>query len=93
MFLRVRARLLIKNLRLIGTRTRNTALEGFLQANLAGDFAHTLGVGCSGAGGSEESVHLFQRQAFGLGEEEVDESGAAEGDDAEEDVLRNVLVR
>jgi hypothetical protein len=92
MFLRVRARLLIKNPRLISTRARNTALDNILQATLASDFAHTLGVGCSSAGGAEEGVHLFQRQAFGLGEEEVDESGAAEGDDAEEDVLQDVLV-
>jgi hypothetical protein len=92
MFLRLSADLLIKNLRLVRTRTRDTALDDIFQTNLTSDFAHTLGVGCSGAGGSEEGVHLFERQAFGLGEEEVDECGAAEGDDAEENVLRIVLV-
>jgi hypothetical protein len=92
MFLRLSADLLIKNLRLVRTRARNTALDDVFQANLASDFAHTLSVSSSGAGGSEEGVHLFERQAFGLGEEEVDECGAAEGDDAEENVLRIVLV-
>jgi hypothetical protein len=91
-FLRVRARFLIKNLRLIGTRTRDTTLDDIIQANLASDFTHTLSVSSSSTGGSEEGVHFFQRQAFGLGEEEVDECSAAESYEAEEDVLRNVLV-
>jgi hypothetical protein len=92
MFLRLSADLLIENLRLVRTRTGDTALNNVFQANLASDFAHTLSVGCSSAGGSEQGVHLFQRQAFGLGEEEVDESSAAEGYNSEEDILQNVLV-
>jgi hypothetical protein len=92
MFLRVRASFLIENLRLVRTSTRNTTLDDVVQANLARNFAHTLSVSSSSTCGSEQGVHLLQRQAFGLGEKEVDERSATEGYETEEDVLQNVSV-
>lgn len=89
----LRVRLLVQNLRLVRTSARHTTtLDDIFQAHLASNLAHALSISSSGAGGSEEDVHFFEGQAFGFREEEVDESGAAEGDEAEEDVLRSGLV-
>lgn len=90
---RLGTHLLVQYLRLVCTRPRHTAaLDDVLQTNLTSNLAHALSVSSSGASRAKEDVHLFQRQAFGLWEEEVDESSAAESQESEEDVLSNASV-
>ena len=62
------------------------AVERRVEANLAVDLLHALGVGRGRALGAEDEVHLLEGQTLGLGDEEPDEAGAQGGDDAEEDV-------
>lgn len=94
MLLRLCARFLVQNLWLVRARRGHTAtLDDILQADLAGDLTHTLSVSSSGAGGTEEDIHLFKRQTLGFREEEVNEGSAAKSQEAEEDVLSNALVR
>ena len=61
-------------------------MDDLIQADFAVDLAHAFGVGLSGAYGTEYDVHFLEREAFGLGREEVDEEGAHGGEEAEEDV-------
>ena len=89
----LRAQLLVQHLWLVCTRCGHTAaLDDVFQTNLTSNLAHALSVSSSGASGTKEDVHFFQRQAFGLWEEEVDESSAAESQESEEDVLSNASV-
>jgi hypothetical protein len=67
-------------------------LDNIFQADFTSNLAHALSIGSSGAGRAKEDVHLFQRQAFGLWEEEVNESSAAESQESEENVLPSMLV-
>lgn len=62
------------------------AVERSVEANLAVDLLHALGVSGGSALGAEDEVHLLQRQTLSLGNEEPDEAGAHGGDDAEQDV-------
>ena len=86
----LRAQLLVQHLWLVCTRCGHTAaLDDVFQTNLTSNFAHALSVSSGGAGRAEEDIHLFQREAFGLWKEEVNESSATEGQESEEDVLSN----
>lgn len=56
------------------------------KTDLPVDLTHAFSISGGGTGRTEEDIHLLERQALGLREEEPDEASTEEGEDTEEDV-------